>query len=113
VVLIAGMFASVDERRAQAIGCAEVLVKPLKPQHIAARLHDWLDAPPPSPPIDVTEHAASVEEYFSRLDAAFKSLERPLADDGTGDGDSAPAAGSPPASGEGSVPTLQELLNRL
>jgi len=54
----------------------------------------------------------SAEDYFTRLDAAFKSLERPLATQtdaaaaGTVGVDSAGGPAQP-------VPTLQELLNRL
>ncbi|MEQ1759494.1 MAG: response regulator [Vicinamibacterales bacterium] len=61
-------------------------------------------------PAAVPGPATTAEDYFSRLDAAFKSLERPLARAG----DPAAAVGGDGAAGASEpVPTLQELLNRL
>lgn len=116
VVLLAGMFDSTDEVTARGIGCAEVLVKPLKPQHVVARVRHWLSAPAVGTAVHSTVDEAgasspvdSAEEYFSRLDAAFRSLGRPS---GAGAGAPGPTGEDGPAGGAG-VPTLQELLERL
>ncbi len=130
VVLLAGMFEAADESRARNLGCAEVLVKPLKPQLLMECVRHWLQTAPPAlavtaaPPmaagiaaaVDPAGTAAPgtspvAEDYFSRLDAAFKSLERPL---GARLGDlRAPSGGDSPVGAAEAVPTLQELLNRL
>jgi len=133
VVLLAGMFEAADEARARALGCSEILVKPLKPHHVMARVRYWLESTSTPQPVqpdrivvavnEVGEAGASptletsgagpvsAEDYFSRLDAAFKSLERPLGSR-LGHTASAPSSGDITA-GTGVVPTLQELLNRL
>ncbi len=127
VVLLAGMFEAADLARARDLGCAEVLVKPLKPQQLMGRVKYWLETAPArvnvGPALEVIEEvpdtaasvgsAPSAEDYFTRLDAAFKSLGRPLGgrvhDIAKGpDANEGSVAGSPEA-----VPTLQELLNRL
>jgi CheY-like chemotaxis protein len=188
VVLMAGMHEAPDEQRARESGCAEVLVKPLRPQLVVERLRHWLEsrpAPaaitvPAAEPVDaIAEHhttapfvgfadvgsvlAASTplvvetfeseqtvvaspvdvapeptfahdttavaafeaesplvaeapvapavdaaEEYFTRLDQAFRSLGRPLR---TGAGPVVPEPQGDAASEP--VPTLQELLLRL
>jgi CheY-like chemotaxis protein len=126
VVLLAGMFEPADEAKARQSGCAEILIKPLKPQHVVARVRHWLRSPLQRPAVDQGSEPAtaassntpvasagpqSAEDYFNRLDAAFKSLNRlggrqspPL---GTAD------AADSPTGGAASIPTLQELLERL
>ncbi len=175
VVLLAGMFEAADHALAMSLGCAEVLVKPLKPQYLMERVRYWLDSLPiantdavvidavidavadaptaatidartdivtdaatdatadipadvvlgalaadvvsevaeASEPDPVGASTSSSEDYFSRLDAAFKSLERPLGSR-LGDAVSPLAKGPSTAAGtEAAVPTLQELLDRL
>jgi len=46
VVLMAGMHEAPDEQRARESGCAEVLVKPLRPQLVVERLRHWLESRP-------------------------------------------------------------------
>jgi len=123
VLLLVGMFEAADEARARDLGCAEVLVKPLKPHHVRDRVRHWLEAvPAPSrdgqelgdrgPVRDAATAAQSAEDYFSRLDAAFKTLERPLGER-LADGASSASRGDQAAGGVAPVPTLQELLGRL
>jgi CheY-like chemotaxis protein len=126
VLLMAGMFESADDGRARSSGCAETLTKPLKPQQVAERVRYWLEAPPQpvvhgsdapangaegTPPETARAHADPTEDYFSRLDAAFKTLERPLGV--KHDGSQAGAVDEPGAGRVEPVPTLQELSNRL
>ena len=87
VLLLTGAFEPVDEARARAVGCDGVLVKPFEPQMVISRVRDLLagkrgafpgtktipvgtpGAPDPAP----AEPAASLEDYFDRLDAALAS----------------------------------------
>jgi hypothetical protein len=105
-----------------------VLVKPLKPNHVMGRVRHWLDAAPGRLAVEagaaVPDTAAagervdaqdaappeSAEDYFTRLDAAFKSLERPLGVPHLDAADGGVMADSGRAE---PVPTLQELLHRL
>lgn len=56
VLLMAGMYEPADEARASALGCAEVLIKPLRPQVVVDRMRHWLDVPDA-----VADHASSPE----------------------------------------------------
>ena len=94
VVLLTGAFEPVDEARARNAGSAGVLVKPFEPQMVIERVRELLGtgtgagreephaadalraAPPAEPPR--TGGAASIDDYFDRLDAAFASLNVPL-----------------------------------
>jgi CheY-like chemotaxis protein len=87
VLLLTGAFEPVDEARARAVGCDGVLVKPFEPQMVISRVRDLLagkrGAGPGAKPIPVAaqaappaapaEPAASLEDYFDRLDAALAS----------------------------------------
>jgi CheY-like chemotaxis protein len=104
VVLLIGAFEPVDQARAQAAGSAGVLVKPFEPQMVIAKVRELLGRSPaavgasapdaggehqqptaadallaarPAEKPD-TQRAASVDDYFDRLDAAFASLNVPL-----------------------------------
>jgi len=95
VLLLAGAFEPVNEVRARDAGCAGVLVKPFEPQMVIAKVRDLLGpsgrgsaqpeatpgqppqaeaASPPPPSAPVQPRAASVDDYFDRLDAAFASI---------------------------------------
>jgi CheY-like chemotaxis protein len=95
VVLLTGAFEPVDEARARNAGSAGVLVKPFEPQMVIERVRELLGtggagagreepdaadallaAPPAQPPR--TGGAASIDDYFDRLDAAFATLNVPL-----------------------------------
>jgi CheY-like chemotaxis protein len=88
VLLLTGAFEPIDEARARAVGCDGVLVKPFEPQMVISRVRDLLAgkrepavggqgghaAPAPTPPAGTAgEPAASLEDYFDRLDAALAS----------------------------------------
>jgi CheY-like chemotaxis protein len=127
VLLMAGMFESADASRATALGCAEILVKPLKPAQLINRVRHWLqqatgtdslnpaagesESLPAEPVTAATvSPAQAAEDYFTRLDAAFQSL-GPLGAR-IGDTDGRPAVAST-SGGSEPVPTLQQLLDRL
>jgi CheY-like chemotaxis protein len=104
VVLLTGAFEPVDDARARAAGTAGVLVKPFEPQMVIARVRELLgrsqsaagasaaaaaqereeptaaDALLAARPAETPDagRAASVDDYFDRLDAAFASLNVPL-----------------------------------
>ena len=104
VVLLTGAFEPVDQARARTAGSAGVLVKPFEPQMVIARVRELLGrsqaAVAGSAPDAARERqeptaadallaagaaetpdaqrAASVDDYFDRLDAAFASLNVPL-----------------------------------
>jgi CheY-like chemotaxis protein len=84
VLLLTGAFEPIDEGRAQAAGCDGVLVKPFEPQMVINRVKDLIAGkrplasgavpnpaadPPPSP----QQPPVPADEYFDRLNAAFKS----------------------------------------
>ena len=84
VLLLTGAFEPVDQARARAVGCDGVLVKPFEPQHGDRRVRDLLAgnrgaasaARAGAPPVAAAapaEPAASLEDYFDRLDAALAS----------------------------------------
>ena len=115
IVLMAGMFEKPDDEKARALGCVEVLVKPLRPQQISARLREWLESVPalpvPAASAAPTATAASeTEDYFSRLDAAFQSLGRRAV---TSDVVPSTSSSHAETAASGNTPTLQELLSRL
>ena len=65
VLLLAGAFEPVDEKRAASIGCEGVLVKPFEPQQLVSRVRELLTPPPAksggrksaAAPADVSESA--------------------------------------------------------
>jgi CheY-like chemotaxis protein len=128
VLLLAGAFEPVDDAKVSATGCAGVLVKPFEPQMVIARVRRLLEerrkgaagaapasvdptatlappefdaasallAAPAAPPAD---RAATVDDYFERLDAAFAHLQAhdPAAAAVPGPPDQAPLASAPPS----------------
>jgi CheY-like chemotaxis protein len=94
VLLLTGAFEPIDEKRARAVGCDGVLVKPFEPQMVINRVKDLLAgrksgghtesttaeshaAPDVDPLATQTPDAKagdSLEDYFDRLDAAFATL---------------------------------------
>ncbi len=48
VLLLAGAFEPVDQRRADQIGCDGVLIKPFEPQQLVSRVRSLLDRPQPA-----------------------------------------------------------------
>jgi DNA-binding response OmpR family regulator len=48
VLLLAGAFEPVDQRRADQIGCDGVLIKPFEPQQLVSRVRGLLDRPQPA-----------------------------------------------------------------
>ena len=103
VLLLTGAFEPIDEARARAVGCDGVLVKPFEPQMVISRVRDLLagnrvGAPTGSAthavsatPAPATVPAASLEDYFDRLDAALATK-------------TAPAPSIVPATGPASAP---------
>ena len=89
VLLLTGAFEPIDEARARAVGCDGVLVKPFEPQMVISRVRDLLagnrvGAPTGSAthavsatPAPATVPAASLEDYFDRLDAALATKTAP------------------------------------
>jgi DNA-binding response OmpR family regulator len=107
VVLLAAAFEPVDEVRVAQVRCDGVMVKPLDPQQLVARVQDLLrqaparparampavpEAPMPAPP----ERTGSVDDYFDRLDAAFTKR--------------AATRAEAPADDVGTVPTVDAVL---
>jgi len=98
VVLLSGAFEPVDQIKAQEVGCNGILAKPFEPQLVIAKVRELLgpsapanrgtvrpaavaEAPAterqPEPPARVEPRpasAASLDDYFDRLDAAFATL---------------------------------------
>jgi len=88
VLLLAGAFEPVDQVRAAQVRCDGVLVKPLEPQQVVARVKELIagssrnrrivasggggpsDAPTSAP--------SSSDDYFDRLDAAFAQRSAPV-----------------------------------
>ena len=107
VILLTGAFEPVDQARVADAGAAAVLAKPFEPQMVIAKVRELLggarvrpaastetpspEAPVPPPPDSAAAPAATVDEYFDRLDRAFASL-NPL-----------PEAGETPASSSAAV----------
>jgi len=84
VLLLTGAFEPIDEARARAVGCDGVLVKPFEPQMVISRVRDLLAGNRVGAPTGGSAHAvsatpapavpaASLEDYFDRLDAALAS----------------------------------------
>ena len=88
VLLLTGAFEPIDEARARAVGCDGVLVKPFEPQMVISRVRDLLAGKreprrqrqgrvrPPRRSHRLgrrLSRAASLEDYFDRLDAALAS----------------------------------------
>ena len=85
VLLLTGAFEPIDEARARAVGCDGVLVKPFEPQMVISRVRDLLAGnrvgaatggsahAVSAAPTPAAAPAASLEDYFDRLDAALAS----------------------------------------
>jgi len=83
VLLLAAAFERVDEVRAAQVRCDGVLIKPLEPQHLVARVRQLLQSDPdPSLPRQSAmarsaeaspsdPASGTVDDYFARLDGAF------------------------------------------
>jgi len=117
VLLLTGAFEPIDQARADAARCAGVLVKPFEPQQVISRVQELLTRPPgdhgpiappaprhppaPEPPRPAAT-AASIDEYFDRLDKVFgKTPELPAPVVAT------PVATAPPAE-DRSFPDVQQ-----
>ena len=98
VVLLSGAFEPVDEVKAQEVGCDGILAKPFEPQLVITKVRELLGRAAPvnggaiaprtvAAPQQSTERpqpvatrdarsasAASLDDYFDRLDAAFATL---------------------------------------
>ena len=110
VLLLTGAFEPIDEARARAVGCDGVLVKPFEPQMVISRVRDLLAGNRVGAPTGGSAHAvsatpaapavpaASLEDYFDRLDAALASKTAAAPGIVPAPGPvSAPAAPRPPA----------------
>ena len=111
VLLLSGAFEAVDEVRAAQVRCDGVLVKPLEPQHVVARVKELIAgvpviAPPfvsgPSTAVErraapsTSTPASATEDYFEQLDAALAQRSAPVAPSRSADA--------------GVVPTLDSVL---
>ena len=107
VLLLAAAFEPVDQVRAAQVRCDGVLIKPLEPQQLIARVKQlladsgpaWSHEPAPVPPAELPPSGAGtggVDDYFARLDVAFSR--RPV---------SRPA---PRPDDVGTVPTVDSVL---
>ena len=135
VLLLTGAFEPIDEGKAQAAGCDGVLVKPFEPQMVISRVKDLIagrrpvqkmpasygapSAPeairpassvPQTTPAPETGPAGTIEDYFDRLDAAFASLDGPVAAP-PGQGQVEPFKTPRPATPSGNAGLADELAN--
>ena len=86
VLLIAGAYDDVDADRVSSSGCAGVLVKPLDPAQLVARVRQLMRPDPlpaaavaeedVAPPPRRTDRPGTVEELFDRLDAVLGERRR-------------------------------------
>ena len=76
VLLLAGAFEPVDEKRAEQVGCNGVLVKPFEPQHVIARVRELLGGAIGTP----MQAASDVGRPVDRL-APPRTLEFPRRED--------------------------------
>jgi len=144
VVLLSGAFEPVDHQKAQEVGCDGILAKPFEPQLVIAKVRELLGRTPsvnngtvPSgsarPDPASSEHprettvvpdahsagAASLDDYFDRLDAAFATLTAAGASGGARPATSGPKPVAPlhdaPVSnqGESGLPPLAEAFAAL
>lgn len=106
VLLLAGAFEPVDSVRAAQVRCDGVLVKPLEPQQVVARVKELIAGAAGTPGLATSGVPRSVErltaapspsdDYFDMLDAAFAQRAAPV-----------PPS---PSSDTGIVPTLDSIL---
>jgi len=75
VLLLAGAFEPVDEKRAEQVGCNGVLVKPFEPQHVISRVRELLGGAVGAP----VQAAPDVGRPVERL-ASPRTLEFPRRD---------------------------------
>ena len=88
IVLLTGASEPVDRKRADSLGCDDVLAKPFEPQHVIGRVKELLGRRNgQQPKVEGTRASASataegngtrtpaeLDGYFDRLDAAFANL---------------------------------------
>jgi DNA-binding response OmpR family regulator len=72
VLLLAGAFEPVDSVRAAKVRCDGVLVKPLDPQQVVARVKELLSGD------RLTSPPSRSDDYFDMLDAAFAQRSAPV-----------------------------------
>jgi CheY-like chemotaxis protein len=105
VLLLAGAFETVDRVRAAQVRCDGVLVKPLEPQLMVARVKELIAAAAatgiaasgaPRPVARLMSPPSASDDYFDMLDAAFAQRSAPV-----------PPSPSPDT---GIVPTLDAVL---
>ena len=99
VLLLAGAFESVDQVRAAQVRCDGVLVKPLEPQQVVARVKELIAASSTATAGSIpTLPGEGLDDYFNQLDAALTQRST-----------SAPSSRS---SDSGVVPTLDSVLTQ-
>jgi DNA-binding response OmpR family regulator len=106
VLLLAGAFEPVDHVRAAQVRCDGVLVKPLEPQQLVARVKELISGATgnagiatsgvPRPVERLISTPPSSDDYFEQLDAAFAQRAAPVPPSRTVD--------------SGIVPTLDSIL---
>jgi CheY-like chemotaxis protein len=107
VLLLAAAFEPVDQVRAAQVRCDGVLIKPLEPQQLIARVRQlladsgqlWPHQAAPAPPDELPRSGSGtggVDDYFARLDVAFsrRPVPRP----------------APRSDDVGTVPTVDSVL---
>lgn len=92
VVLLAGAFDPVDDRRAREAGCDRVLVKPLEPHQVITTVQELIDranvsrhrpvTPPPAVPAldsfdDDVVLGAALDEFLNRIDQTLPAVGLP------------------------------------
>lgn len=105
VLLLAGAFEPVDEKRAAAIGCEGVLVKPFEPQQLVSRVKELLAASPAKSGGRKAAAAMAVEALASATVTPFPATSSRSGDEGPFrvmhgspfDSDGAPESLEPPA----------------
>ena len=86
VVLLAGAFEAIDERRARAAGCDTVLVKPFEPEQLVSVVHGLLGvrAPATAPPPSIRPAADIQDDIWDDVDdreLRWLATEEPDVDD--------------------------------
>jgi CheY-like chemotaxis protein len=113
VLLLAGAFEPVDEKRAEQVGCNGVLVKPFEPQHVISRVRELLGgaigapvqaAPDVGRPVDRLASPRTLE--FPKRDEAAPPQEAPRP--GSGQAETLPDAPSPIDDVLGSLPVTPD-----
>ncbi len=88
VLLLAGAFEPIDQVRAAQVRCDGVLVKPLEPRQVVARVKELIAGATgnaviaasgmPSRVEGLTSPSSSSDDYFDQLDAAFAQRSAPV-----------------------------------